>query len=85
MVRNPRILLLYEATSALDNRAQQIVSESLTRRKVTRVVVEHRLSTIQDAHRIYMITGGKVVQTGTYDELMAEEGLFKILASRQVV
>ena len=85
LVRNPRILLLDEATSALDNRTQQIVSESLARRKVTRVVVAHRFSTIQDAHRIYVLTGGKLVQTGTYDELMAEDGLFKVLASRQVV
>ena len=85
LARNPRILLFDEATSALDNRTQEIVSHSLERRKVTRLVIAHRLSTIQDADRIYVLDAGHVVQSGTFDALMQQEGLFKRLASRQMV
>jgi len=56
---HPKILLFDEATSALDNRTQQIVSQSVERRNVTRVVVAHRLSTIQDADCIYVLQAGQ--------------------------
>ncbi len=85
LVRRPRILLFDEATSALDNRTQAVVSESLARLKVTRVAIAHRLSTIVHADRIYVIAGGCVTQSGTYQELLEQEGLFADLARRQMV
>ena len=85
LVNNPRILILDEATSALDNRTQQIVSESIERRRVTRIVVAHRLSTIREADRIYVVEAGSVVQTGNYHELIQQEGLFRRMVARQVV
>ncbi|MEL7333256.1 MAG: NHLP bacteriocin export ABC transporter permease/ATPase subunit, partial [Cyanobacteria bacterium J06560_2] len=81
---DPKILLLDEATSALDNRTQAIVSESLDRLNVTRIVVAHRLSTIRNADRIYVIKAGRVVQQGNFDELAAQEGTFKQLIKRQM-
>ncbi|MEO0770573.1 MAG: NHLP bacteriocin export ABC transporter permease/ATPase subunit, partial [Cyanobacteria bacterium J06649_4] len=81
---NPKILLLDEATSALDNRTQAIVSESLDSLNVTRIVVAHRLSTIRNADRIYVIKAGRVVQQGSFDELAAQEGVFKQLIKRQM-
>lgn len=80
----PRILLFDEATSALDNRTQAIVSESLDRLQVTRVVVAHRLSTIRNAHRIYVLQAGRVVQQGSFEALASQEGLFARLMARQM-
>lgn len=79
----PSILLFDEATSALDSRTQAVVSESLERMNVTRLVIAHRLSTIRQADRIYVLDGGQVVQAGTFDALMAEDGLFARLMTRQ--
>jgi NHLM bacteriocin system ABC transporter ATP-binding protein len=83
LVGRPRILFFDEATSALDNRAQQLVSESVDRMHATRVVIAHRLSTIRNADRIYVLDGGRVVQAGTFDELMTAGGLFADMAARQ--
>jgi NHLM bacteriocin system ABC transporter ATP-binding protein len=85
IVARPRILLLDEATSALDNRSQQIVTESLRRLNATRLVIAHRLTTIRDADRIIVMDAGRIVETGTYDELMSQEGVFSMLARRQIV
>lgn len=79
----PRILLFDEATSALDNRTQAIVSESLDRLKVTRIVVAHRLSTIRNANRIYVLQNGRIVQQGDFEQLAVQEGLFRQLMQRQ--
>jgi NHLM bacteriocin system ABC transporter ATP-binding protein len=84
VVGRPRILLFDEATSALDNQTQAHVSDSLERLKTTRVVIAHRLSTIVNADRIYVMDSGKIVQAGSYDELMRQEGPFVELASRQI-
>jgi ATP-binding cassette subfamily C protein len=85
IVGRPRILLLDEATSALDNRVQAVVTESLERLSVTRVVVAHRLSTVINADRIYVLVDGRLVETGRYAELMAADGAFARLAERQMV
>jgi ATP-binding cassette subfamily C protein len=85
VVRRPRIILFDEATSALDNRTQEMVSASLARLKATRVVIAHRLSTIVGADRIYVMEAGRVVESGTYRELLAKGGLFSRLAARQIV
>ena len=84
MVSRPRILYLDEATSALDNRTQDLVTESMRRLSATRIVIAHRLSTIRDADRILVMEAGRVVETGTYEELMASDGLFRELAERQL-
>lgn len=85
LVTRPRLLLLDEATSALDNRTQAIVSESLRRRKVTRIVIAHRLSTIKDADQIYVLDQGRVVDRGTYSELSSRKGLFSTMIARQTI
>ena len=84
LVARPRIFYFDEATSALDNRTQAIVSQSLSRLQATRVVIAHRLSTIIDADRIFVIEHGRVVQSGSYEDLMAHPGVFRELASRQI-
>lgn len=84
IVNRPRIVLFDEATSALDNRTQQIVSQSLERLKSTRIVIAHRLSTIQNADRIYVLEAGRVVEAGTYQELIRQGGPFARLAERQI-
>ncbi|MBF0226730.1 MAG: NHLP bacteriocin export ABC transporter permease/ATPase subunit [Desulfobacterales bacterium] len=84
IVHKPRILLLDEATSALDNRNQEQVSKSLERLQATRVIVAHRLSTIVNADRIYVLENGEVKEVGTYNELMDKNGLFASMAKRQI-
>jgi ABC-type bacteriocin/lantibiotic exporter with double-glycine peptidase domain len=84
IVNRPRILLFDEATSALDNRTQEVVSRSLESLKATRIVIAHRLSTIANADRIYVVVGGRVVEAGTYRELMAGGGAFVEMARRQL-
>jgi ABC-type bacteriocin/lantibiotic exporter with double-glycine peptidase domain len=85
IVGSPRILLFDEATSALDNRTQAIVSRALESLKATRIVIAHRLSTVMHADRILVVEKGVLVQSGTYDELIRQEGPFAELARRQLV
>jgi ABC-type multidrug transport system fused ATPase/permease subunit len=79
------MLLFDEATSALDNHTQSVVSASLTKLNVTRLVIAHRLSTVQDADRIIVLAGGRVAQAGSFAELSRTPGLFADLAKRQLV
>jgi ATP-binding cassette subfamily C protein len=85
IANKPRILLFDEATSALDNRTQEVVSESLERLQATRIVIAHRLSTILNADRIFVMQDGRIVQSGTYQELIDQPGLFADLAKRQMI
>ncbi len=85
LVREPRLLIFDEATSALDNRTQAIVNESLERLNVTRIVVAHRLVTVMGAHRILVMDGGRIVESGRFEELMAADGRFAAMARRQMV
>ncbi len=85
LARKPRILLFDEATSALDNRSQAAVQASLKRLGVTRVVIAHRLSSIRDVDRIHVLQGGRIVESGRYDELMERDGVFAALSRRQLV
>jgi ABC-type bacteriocin/lantibiotic exporter with double-glycine peptidase domain len=79
----PRILMFDEATSALDNLTQKIVSDSLAKLKCTRIVIAHRLSTIRQCDRILYLEKGKILEDGTYDELIAQNGKFAQLVERQ--
>jgi NHLM bacteriocin system ABC transporter ATP-binding protein len=84
LVTRPRIVFFDEATSALDNPTQAIVTESLDRLRATRVVIAHRLSTIINADRIFVLDGGRLVQSGTYADLVERPGLFQELVKRQI-
>ena len=84
LVRKQGIIFFDEATSALDNRTQEIVANSLEQLKATRIVIAHRLSTIRKADRIYCLDKGRIVQSGSYGELIAVDGFFREMASRQI-
>jgi len=81
MLRNAPILLLDEATSALDAESERQVQESLSRlmKGRTTIVIAHRLSTVVDADRIYVLEKGRVVQSGSHAELLTADGLYAIL------
>ena len=79
----PKILMFDEATSALDNKTQKKVSDALDALKCTRIVIAHRLSTIRNCDRILVLDKGKILEDGTYDELIAKNGYFAELVARQ--
>ena len=81
---DPRVLLFDEATSALDNVTQAVVAESLAELFVTRIVIAHRLSTVRNADRIYYLERGRILESGTFDELMSLGGRFAAQANRQL-
>ena len=79
----PKILIFDEATSALDNKTQKQVSDALDGLKCTRIVIAHRLSTIRNCDRILVLAGGRILEEGSYDELIARGGFFAELVERQ--
>ena len=79
----PKILMFDEATSALDNLTQKQVSDALDRMKCTRIVIAHRLSTIRQCDRIIVLDQGKIIEDGSYEELISQNGFFADLVSRQ--
>jgi len=85
LIRDPRVILLDEATSALDTESERLVQDALGRlaRGRTTLIVAHRFSTIRQAHRIVVLQGGQIVETGTPAELLAQGGHFKRLAHLQ--
>ncbi len=80
----PAILYFDEATSALDNITQARVCESLEKRKMTRMVIAHRLSTVQNCDRILVVDHGQIVEEGNYESLMQHKGIFYQMAIRQI-
>jgi NHLM bacteriocin system ABC transporter ATP-binding protein len=80
----PKILFFDEATSALDNISQNVVTGNLKSLHLTRLVIAHRLSSIIGADRICVLEGGKIIEEGTFNELMEKEGAFARLARRQM-
>jgi len=84
LISNPRILLLDEATNWLDNDSQSKIMVNLMGLTSTRIVIAHRLSTLRQADRIYVMRSGKVVQEGSFNELVATEGIFQDLVRRQI-
>ena len=85
ILRDPKILLLDEATSALDSESEAAVQTALERLMVGRTtfIIAHRLSTVRHAHRIVVMDGGHIVQTGTHEALMKEGGLYQRLHDLQ--
>lgn len=79
----PNILMFDEATSALDNLTQKKVSESLDKLKCTRIVIAHRLSTIRHCDRILYLEKGKILEDGSYEELIEKKGKFAELVKKQ--
>mmetsp|Transcript_47907 Transcript_47907/g.127059 ORF Transcript_47907/g.127059 Transcript_47907/m.127059 type:complete len:197 (-) Transcript_47907:16-606(-) len=85
VLTNPKILLLDEATSALDSESEALVQEALARISTGRTVIKvaHRLNTVRDADLIAVLEGGRVVEQGPYDELLAAKGTFYSLMKAQ--
>jgi subfamily B ATP-binding cassette protein MsbA len=85
LLKDPRILILDEATSSLDSESERLVQEALERlmRGRTTFVIAHRLSTIQRADRIVVLQDGRIVEQGRHTELLAHEGLYRHLWSLQ--
>ena len=84
LLRNPRVLLLDEATNWLDNENQALVMDNLAKLTSTRIVIAHRLSTLRQADRIFVMQGGRVAQEGAFEDLMDVEGVFRDLVRRQI-
>ena len=84
VIGSPRIMLLDEATNWLDNESQAKVMRNLADLTSTRLVIAHRLSTLEQADRIYVLQAGKVVQCGSFNELKEVDGVFKELVKRQI-
>ncbi len=86
VLRNPKILILDEATSALDSKSEKLVQDALEKlmQNRTSIIIAHRLSTIKNADKIMVIEKGKLIEEGTYEQLISKnEGVFKSLAELQ--
>jgi ABC-type multidrug transport system fused ATPase/permease subunit len=84
---DPRILILDEATSSVDTVTEALIQEALERllRGRTAIVIAHRLSTVRNADRIYVVDEGQVVEQGDHESLLAQGGLYRDLYERQFI
>ena len=85
LAARPRVLIFDEATSALDNVTQEIVMRQVLAAPMTRIAVAHRLSTVERADRILVVSDGRIIESGTPRELRAADGAFARLAERQEI
>ncbi len=85
VLKDPQVLILDEATSALDAESEKLVQEALDRlmKGRTTIVIAHRLSTVRGADRVLVLAGGRVVETGTHETLMATGGVYRKLVEHQ--
>lgn len=84
-MKNPQIIILDEATAALDTESEHLIQQALSRlmKKRTSIVIAHRLSTIHDADQIIVLEKGQVLEKGTHDQLMQNNGRYKQLHDLQ--
>ena len=88
LFRNPRLLILDEATSALDTKSEKYIQDSIDslKGKTTVVIIAHRLSTIKNVDNIYVLDNGKVIQSGSFDELRrANDSQFSQMVESQII
>lgn len=86
LLMNPRVLLLDEATSALDAESEYLVQDAMDSlmRGRTVLVIAHRLSTVQSADTVAVISDGQIAESGTHDELLSQDGIYTALVRRQL-
>lgn len=84
---NPRILIMDEATSSVDTVTEALIQDALNRllNGRTAIVIAHRLSTVRNASRIYVIDDGVIAEQGTHEELLQKGGIYRDLYERQFV
>jgi ABC-type multidrug transport system fused ATPase/permease subunit len=84
---DPRILILDEATSSVDTMTEALIQKALQRLLVgrTAIVIAHRLSTVRNADRIYVIDEGRIVEQGSHEALIEQGGLYRDLYERQFI
>lgn len=85
ILQNPSVLILDEATSSLDSESEELIQESLELllKSRTSIIIAHRLSTIKNVDKIFVIENGRVIETGTHEELIRHKGTYEKLASLQ--
>lgn len=87
LLKNPSILILDEATSALDTESEQMVQMAISNlmKERTSIIIAHRLSTVRKAHRIMVFDGGRIIETGTHENLLANDSFYRKLHTLQFV